>query len=312
MAYAPNETSDPFQNKPADFNPGAPAKQGRGCFFYGCITLIVLGVLGLLATGAAMYTAYYYANKMVQDYTATAPMALPPLTITEEDRKSIDDRWKAFHEAADKGEPAELELTANDINALISENEALKGTVFISIDGSEIGGKISFPLEKLKIRLFGLAGRYFNGNATFTVTLEDGYLEAHVKSVEVNGKTPPENVMQQLSNENILKDVKFDDETRQKMRKIESLTVKDGKIILKSRAKKTEGEPAKADAPKTEEPKADAPKAEEPRADAPKVEEPKADAPKAEEPKADAPKAEEPKAEAPKAEEPKAEAPKAA
>ena len=273
MAYAPSESGDPMYDKPATFSPEGPAKTPRGCFFYGCITLIVLSVIGLLALGAAAYTAYYYYNKLLQEYTATAPIALPPLTITEEDRKAIDDRWKGFQEAADRGEPAELVLTANDINALISENEALKGTVYISIEGSEIGGQVSFPLSKLGIP--GGAGRYFNGNAKFTVSLEDGYLEAFIKSIEVNGKTPPDDVLKQLGSQNILKDVKFENETRDKMRKIESLTVKDGKIILKSRAKKADG-----DAPK-ETPAAEGPKKEETPADAPKTEAPAAEAPKA-------------------------------
>ena len=227
MAYAPTESGDPNQYKSPDSTLDGTAKKPRGCMFYGCIVLIVLSVLGLLATGATVYTAYYYYNKLVQEYTATTPMTLPPLAITDEDRKSIDDRWKTFHEAADRGEAAELEITANDINALISENPDLKGTVFVSIEGSEVGGKISFPLSKTGLP--GLSGRFFNGNATFTVTLEDGYLEAHLKSVEVNGKTPPADLMTQLSNENLLKDAKFDDKTREKMRKIESLTVKDGK-----------------------------------------------------------------------------------
>ena len=324
MAYAPTESGDPNQYKSPDSTLDGTAKKPRGCMFYGCIVLIVLSVLGLLATGATVYTAYYYYNKLVQEYTATTPMTLPPLAITDEDRKSIDDRWKTFHEAADRGEAAELEITANDINALISENPDLKGTVFVSIEGSEVGGKISFPLSKTGLP--GLSGRFFNGNATFTVTLEDGYLEAHLKSVEVNGKTPPADFMTQLSNENLLKDAKFDDKTREKMRKIESLTVKDGKIILKSRVKKSDGETPKeepkgeepkkaetapADAPKAETPAADAPKAEAPPADATKAEAPPADAPKAETPAADAPKAEAPAPEAPKTDAPAAEAPKA-
>ena len=93
----------------------------------------------------------------------------------------------------------------------------------------------------------------------------------------------------------------------------------------KAEEPKTEAEAEKpAEAPKAEEPKAEEPKAEEPKAEEPKAEEPKAEAeaekpaeaPKAEEPKAEAetekpaeaPKAEEPKAEEPKADEPKAEA----
>ena len=83
----------------------------------------------------------------------------------------------------------------------------------------------------------------------------------------------------------------------------------------KAEEPKTEAEAEKpAEAPKAEEPKAEEPKAEaeaEKPAEAPKAEEPKTEEPKAEaeaEKPAEAPKAEEPKADEPKAEEPKAEA----
>ena len=45
-------TTDPgkFPMNPEPFEASAePPKQGRGCFFYGCITAIVLAVLTLLA-----------------------------------------------------------------------------------------------------------------------------------------------------------------------------------------------------------------------------------------------------------------------
>lgn len=240
---------DPNNPYASGFAPEPPPKT-RGCFFYGCIIAIVIAVLAFLCVVALLYTAYYYVDRAVNEYTSTAPVPLPDFQISDDQRKAIDDRRKAFAESVEKGEATEIVLTADDINAFIFENPQFKGKAFVTIKGDQVSSRVSLPLDDFGFPFW--KGRYLNGNASLTVTMDNGLLDVRIKSIEVNGKTPAPEFMAQLGNENVLKNVKFDQETYAKMRQVEKLEVKDGKITIKTRARsdrrKPDPAPTKGDA----------------------------------------------------------------
>src|SRR6185437_6005621 len=118
----------------------------RGCFFYGCIIAIVLAVLALILAVAVGYMGYYYYTKVLQEWTSTAPVEIPSVTLESDRQKDLDDRVAAFKKALDDGEAAELVLTADEINALIEQNKDVKGKVYVMLDGDEVTGKVSLPL----------------------------------------------------------------------------------------------------------------------------------------------------------------------
>ena len=73
-----------------------PPKPRRGCFFYGCLTGLVLMVL--LAVGGLV--AVHYAKKaisgLVNQYTDTKPMTLPTVPMAPADAVKLQKRWQAF------------------------------------------------------------------------------------------------------------------------------------------------------------------------------------------------------------------------
>ena len=163
-------------------------------------------------------------------------MQLPKVEMPEEQRKALKDRVEAFRKAVNAGTPIEpLVLTSDDLNVLISENEDLKGSIYVTVEGDEVKGKVSFPLDKLNVGM--VRGRYLNGEADLKASLKDGVLIVTLDSIEVNGKKPPEEFLQGMRQQNLAKDAYKDQETANMMRKLESLEIKDGKIILKVRAK---------------------------------------------------------------------------
>src|SRR5262249_12689509 len=135
-------------------------------------------------------------------------------------------------------EPAELVLTADDINAWIDQDKTLKGKVFISIDGDEVSGKLSIPLGETGFP--GTKGRYFNGSGTFNVTLEDGELVVIARRLEANGKKPPPDAKAQLARENLAKSVADNPDVYKYVRKFESIKVKNGKVYVRAKAKPKE------------------------------------------------------------------------
>jgi hypothetical protein len=222
-----------------------PPRQ-RGCFFYGCIIAGILALLLLIAIGVATFLFYRWAERMIDEYTATAPRELPKIEMPTEQRKTVKERWDAFRAAIKEGKPTEpLVLDSNDLNVLIDEDEELKGKVYVSIDNDKLKGQISIPLEKLPI--LGLTkGRYLNGEAELKAAIVNDVLFVTLDSIEVNGKKVPEEFMAQMRSQNMAKDLYKDAKKAEELRNLQSIDIKDGKMTLraKDRTKKPESDKA--------------------------------------------------------------------
>jgi hypothetical protein len=226
--------SEPYASVP---NP--PKK--HGCFFYGCLTLVVLAVLLGIAGFFTVRYALGKVNAFVQQYTDTRPAVLPKVEIDPADYEKLTQRVDQFKAAADGGKgEATLTLTAQDLNGLIANNAdlaQLKGRLYVAIDGDQVKGQVSVPLAELAgvPGLSGLQGRYLNGSAALKVALSDGLLDVHIISLDVNGAPLPEQFLAALRGENLAKDATRDPKTAEALRRLESLEVKDGAVILKAR-----------------------------------------------------------------------------
>jgi hypothetical protein len=233
-------TTDPEFYQAPKFTPEPPyaLPKQRGCFFYGCIIASILAVLMAILVGVVLFLGYRFLNRMVDQYTSTAPRQIPKVEMPAEQRQTLKDRVEAFRKAVDAGSPTEpLVLTSDDLNALIDENEELKGIIYVKLEGNEVKGQVSIPLGKLELPM--LRGRYLNGEADLKASLSDGVLIVTLDSVEVNGQKVPDEVMKGIRQQNLAKDAYKDEKTAAMIRKIESLEIKDGKIILKVRARGT-------------------------------------------------------------------------
>jgi len=230
--------------------PQALPKQ-RGCFFYGCLIASVLAVLMVILVAALTFFAYRFATRMIEEYTSTTPRDLPKVLMPAEQRQTLKERVEAFRKAVEAGTSTEpLVLTSEDLNALIEENAELKGLIYVKVEQDEVKGLVSIPLDKLGLPM--VRGRYLNGEADLKASLSNGVLIVTLDSIEVNGKKVPDEVMKGIRQQNLAKDAYKDEKTSEMIRKLESLEIKDGKIILKVRAKagaQPESPPAKKELP---------------------------------------------------------------
>lgn len=211
--------------------PENPPKK-RGCLFYGCLTIVVL----LLITGLCAFLAVRYLRSQFNAYTDTTPATLPKVEMSDADFQALQARAKTFNDSVDQGKPtAALELNEREVNALIFKSAKTKefaDRVYLALDGSNVTGQISFPLAGLG--WLG-KGRYLNGEATFNVSLENGVLIVTAREVRVKGKPLPDSFMGPLRQENLAKDAYKDAEHAATLRKLESLRVEDGRVIIKAR-----------------------------------------------------------------------------
>ncbi len=234
---APKYTPESFQ----------PPKQ-RGCFFYGCIIASVLAVLMVAFVGVVGVIGYRFARQVIEDYTSTQPRELPKVEISDEARKAVKVRFDEFRAAVRSGTPTEpLVLSSDDLNALIEQDPDLKGKIFVKIEDDIVKGQISIPLESIGLPLF--KGRYLNGEADIKASLISGVLIVTLDSIEVNGKRPPEQMLQELRRQNLVQDITKDADNAEMIRKLDSIQIKDGKIIVTARAKTPKNEAEKKETP---------------------------------------------------------------
>jgi hypothetical protein len=231
-------TQDPEFYQAPKFTPEPPQAlpRQRGCFFYGCIIASILALLFVILMGVIAFFGYRMLSKAIDEYTSTTPRELPKVQLPDEQFKTLKERVETFRKAVDARTPIEpLILTSDDLNALIEENPDLKGVIYVKLEGDQVKGQVSLPLDKLNVGM--VRGRYLNGEADFKASLSDGVLIVTIESVEVNGQKMPEQFITELRKQNVAKDFYKDEKASETIRKLESLEVKDGKIILKVRAK---------------------------------------------------------------------------
>ena len=210
-----------------------PQQRGRGCFFYGCLTLVVLSVVGLVLLFIAVRAGMNFVRGQIDQYTAAAPAQLPPLNVPVDERQAIVDRVELYRKLVEGNETLTdeqrtLELTADEINVLIEDDERdLKGRARVEINGDKLQAEISIPLNDIPL----MGGRYLNGRATIVPRAVRGELQIRLTDVEVKGQRLPQEVQDALQKENIIPD---NDQNRRKRieRELDSVEVVNGKLRI--------------------------------------------------------------------------------
>ncbi len=215
-----------------DYSTPAPATKGRGCFFYGCLTSVVL----LLLAGLLVFLGVRFVRNKLNAYTDAQPLKMPKVEMTDAEFQILQQRMKAFAAALEQGKPLEpLSLNERDLNALIGlspNTKELADKVHVSLNGNEVKGMVSIPLSGLG--WLG-KGRYLNGDATFQVSLENGVLIVTAQEIRVKGVPIPESFMGPLRRENLAKEAYKDPQNAETIRKFESIQVEDSQVTVKAR-----------------------------------------------------------------------------
>ncbi len=207
------------------------AKPRRGCFFYGCITSLVLLVLML----GTLVLGLYYVKKLVTRYTEARPMELPTVQMSQDDIDGVKRRFEAFQAAVRQQQPTEpLALTADEINALIASGsdgrQALKGKFYVSLDGDQLKSEVSVPLKHVGLSMF--KNRYLNGSATFSLSFRDGALVVTPQTILVKGKPLPEGYMKEIRKQNLAANLANEPGAAAVLKGIEDIEVREGKLVV--------------------------------------------------------------------------------
>lgn len=212
-------------------------KKGKGCWFYGCLTLAVLAVLGGVGT---FFAARYFVKQvsgMVLQYTETSATPLQPVTLSPDERKALHERVDSFGQALAKpgSKAVELSLNGDELNALLADSTGIgpiANQVRVRVSGGIISGTISWPLDSLG--LFKQSGRYLNGEADIQAALTNGMLHVSLSDFKFHGQSLPAPVLAGLRGVNFAEGANKDPKVNEALRRFESIEVKGDRVVIRS------------------------------------------------------------------------------
>ena len=206
---------------------GPPARpSGMGCFGKGCVTFTGLLLFFVIVLVAGAFWGLHY----LRSYSSAEPLTLPTVEATpsaEEPSEApaapppptppamgttapvpaeptpaieapppatppVSRDWKSFEKAAKHGQPASVQLSADEINGLIAGSHA-RGKVFVSIENNVGRVQVSMQLKGV----YMLNGRYLNGTATVEASPDGDPAKARISNVVLGGQSVPDSMLDQ-------------------------------------------------------------------------------------------------------------------
>jgi len=213
----------------------APPRKGLGCFGRGCLILLVFLIVLAIACFAGMHwglhrhSAWFYGNYWLAKTRslAEAPTPVPEFSASDQQIQLVRERWQDFEQKARAGQPAEIELSAEDINALIATSDDIRGKVFASIDGNLIRLRASLPIGGV----LGRPGYYFNGDVIIEPKGAQSLDSPRLSRITINGEQVPTDFLNWTYRFRQLREYLAEQANAYEVGTIE---IRDGKVILHS------------------------------------------------------------------------------
>jgi hypothetical protein len=192
------------------------------------IVLAIACVAGMY-WGLHRYSALFYGSYWLAKThsIANAPTPVPEFSASEQQIQSVGERWQDFEQKTRAGQPAEIELSSDDVNSLIATNRDVRGKVFASIEGNQLRIQASVPLGEF----LGRPGYYFNGDVVIEPNGAQPLENPQFNRITINGEQVPTDFLTWKYRSRRLRDHLADYRNGYNIGMVE---VRDGKLILRS------------------------------------------------------------------------------
>lgn len=201
-----------------------PQQRGLGCFAKGCLILVVFVILLALAFVAGTYFAARYLRT---EYFSAHHDRLPNSQATTDEEEAARARWDAFEKSARANQAARIELSADDLNALIASEPKLHGNAFVTIEDNTAHLQLSMPLARSR----WLTGRYINAQCSVQSAPSAKPEDARITSIIVNGRPVGEEFLSWQYGSWSFKRYLSDWTTQTNLK---TFDISDGKVILET------------------------------------------------------------------------------
>ena len=213
-----------------------PQRKGLGCFARGCLILLVFAIVLMIACIGGVYWGFQRHSAIMHGIywlakthsIAEAPVSIPEFSASDNQAQAVQEKWQDFEQKKRAGQPAEIELTADDINSLIAANRRARGKVFVSIEGNKLHVQTSAPVGEF----VGRPGYYFNGEIVAESGGPESLESLQLDRITVNGEHVPGGVLNWTYRSRRLRDYVADYLSSQN---IGTAEVRDSKVVLRSR-----------------------------------------------------------------------------
>ena len=213
-----------------------PRRKGMGCFARGCLILFVFAIVLAIACFAGMYwglhrhSALFYGSYWLAKTRsiAQAPTPVPEFSASDQQIQSFRERWQDFEQKTRAGQPAEIELSEDDINSLIATSEDLRGKVFASVESNQLRLQASVPIGGF----LGRPGYYFNGDVIIVLNGAQPLDNPQFSRITINGEQVPSDFLNWKYRSRHLREYLAD---QRNAYDIGTMEIRDGKVILRSR-----------------------------------------------------------------------------
>jgi|SRR6266566_1609078 len=216
---------------------GPPPRRGLGCFARGCLILVVFGLVLALACFAglswglqrhsAIVHGIFWLAKTHSIAEESAPV--PQFAASDEQIRSVRERWQDFEQKNRAGQSAEIQLTADDVNSLIAMNRDTRVKAFVSVEENRLRLQASVPLGQF----FGWSRYYFNGDTMIQLNGAESLEHPQLNRIIVNNEPVPRNLLNWKYHSRRLRDYLADYRNSSNVGTIE---IREGKLILRSRS----------------------------------------------------------------------------
>ena len=202
----------------------APPRQGMGCFGKGCLILVAFFLFLCIAFAAGTFLAVRYLRT---SYFASSQAQVPATTATEEEQRLAKAKWEEFERGARAHEARRIEMTSDELNALIASEPELRGKGRVTIDNDTARLKISVPLDKIRM----LRGRYMNAECAVQSGPDGDPSQVRFTEILMNGKPLGQDILNWRGPWGFRRYIEDWTSTG----KIKTFEIRDGKVILESR-----------------------------------------------------------------------------
>ncbi len=205
-------------------------------------------VIFLVLLAVAFFVGGYVGVRYV--VTSTTPKEIPQVETSEAEQEAVRHRWEEF-KAVPRSAPVEattqstttevaptpppsnnrIELSAADINQLITGSRKLRGKAFVSIENNVARVQVSVPLEKV-----GFRGRFLNGELQVRSAPDRNPRNLEVTEVSLGGVS--EKVLNSLLGFRSLRSYADEYATEYDIR---SFSIEDNKVIIENGGKPIPG-----------------------------------------------------------------------
>lgn len=202
-----------------------PPQRGMGCLGRGCLILLLFFCLLAVAFVGGSVLAVRYLRT---SYFVRTPVQLQASSATDEEQQSARAKWYEFERAARAHTAAHIELTADELNALIASEPDLRGKAYVTIEGDTARVHLSIPLSFVR----WMHDRYMNAECSIQSNVKADAADVRIFDVVVNGRPVTDDVLDYRGPWGFRHYInQWSDRSG-----LKTFQITDGKVILESRA----------------------------------------------------------------------------